>query len=476
MKSGVSRTVLALLVAGTYFMENLDATIIMPAIPAMAASFGVAPVDLNVGVSAYLLTLGVFIPVSGWAAQRFGPRRIFALAIAVFTVASLLCGLATGLWSFVLARVMQGMGGAMMVPVGRLLVLRETPKEGLVKAIAILTWPALIAPVLGPPLGGLIAGHGDWRWNFLLNLPLGAIALGLALRWVPRLPPEGGRRFDWPGFLMCGGGLLCLMLAGEWLSRQGASMPSVMSLLALGVILLALAWRHLGRTSAPVFELAALRIPTFATALVGGSLFRMSIGAIPFLVPLMLQLGFGYRPESAGMVLMAVFAGNLLMKPMTTPVMRRWGFRPVLLGNGLLNGLLIAACALFTAATPLWLICAVLFFGGMARSMQFTALNSIAFADVEKPAMTAANTLFSTVFQLAMGLGVALGGMGWRLGSALTSGSHSVAAFHIAFLVVAGVSLLGVVDSLWLRPGAGEQVIKGRRQPAATRAVRGSRG
>ena len=461
-QSGASRTALALLVAGTYFMENLDATIIMPAIPAMAKSFGVAPVDLNVGVSAYLLTLGVFIPVSGWAAQRFGPRRIFALAIAVFTLASLLCGQSDGLWSFVPARVLQGIGGAMMVPVGRLLVLRETPKRGLVRAIAILTWPALIAPVLGPPLGGLIAGHGDWRWNFLLNLPLGLVALVLAWRWVPRLEPEPGHPFDWIGFLLCGSGLVALILAGEWLSRQGVSLPAALSLLGLGILLLVLAWRHLRRASAPVFDLAALRLPTFATAVVGGSMFRMSIGAIPFLVPLMLQLGLGYRPGPAGMVLMAVFAGNLLIKPATTPLMRRWGFRPLLLVNGVLNAALIAACALFSPTTPLWLICVVLFFGGMARSMQFTALNSIAFADVEKSAMNAANTLFSTVFQLAMGLGVALGGMGWRLGSALTSSAHALAAFHIAFLVVAVVALAGVVDVLWLKAGAGEHVLQQR--------------
>ncbi|MFT3720916.1 MFS transporter [Pseudorhodoferax sp.] len=452
------RTALALLVAGTFFMENLDATVITPAIPAMAASFGVQPVDLNIGVSAYMLTLGVFIPISGWAAERFGARRVFAGAIALFTLASLLCGLAASLPQFVATRVLQGIGGALMVPVGRLVVLRETPKQDLVRAIAVLTWPALVAPVLGPPLGGLIADHGDWRWIFWLNLPLGAIALVLAWRIVPALQPQQGKAFDWPGFLLTGGGLFCLLAATEIVAQPQAAWGRAAALLAAGLVLMAASVRHLRRAARPMLDLSALKLPTFAVTIWGGSLFRMGVSAVPFLIPLMFQIGFGFDAFSAGLMLMAVFAGNLAMKPMTTRVMRRFGFRPVLVANGLLNAVLIGACALFAHRMPLALVCVVLFLGGMARSMQFTALNSIAFSDVPQAQMPDANTLFSTAFQLAMGLGVALGAIAWRIGESVAPGADAATPFRIAFLIVAATALLAVADVFRLQPGVGDQV------------------
>ncbi|WP_265975638.1 MFS transporter [Brucella intermedia] len=451
---------LALLVAGTFFMENLDATVITPAIPAMAQSFGVAPVDLSAGISAYMLTLGVFIPVSGWIAERFGARRVFAAAILVFTLASVLCGLATGLGSFIAARILQGIGGAMMVPVGRLVVLRQTPKDQLVQAIAVLTWPALVAPVLGPPLGGLMVEHGDWRWIFWLNLPLGALALIAALRLVPQTTAERGKSFDWPGFLLTGAAVFCLMLVAEMLSRPDMQLAIAGSTLSLGLILLACGVRHLNHAANPMLRLSALKIPTFAVTIWGGSLFRMGVSAVPFLLPVMFQIGFGYSAFQAGMMLMAVFAGNLVMKPATTAVMRRFGFRRVLLVNGTLNALLIAACASFAAAMPLWLICAILFLGGMTRSMQFTALNSIAFADVPKEGMSDANTLFSTAFQLAMGLGVALGAIAWRIGTKFSQGADPAVPFRIAFLIVAAIAICSLLDCLRLASNAGDRVAR----------------
>lgn len=454
---------LALLVAGTFFMENLDATVITPAIPAMARGFGVAPVDLNTGVSAYMLTLGVFIPISGWAARRWGARRIFCGAIALFTLASLLCGLAAGLDQFVAMRILQGMGGAMMVPVGRLVVLRETPKTDLVKAIAVLTWPALVAPVLGPPLGGWIADHADWRWIFWLNLPLGALALAMAARLVPKVALRTAARdvqaFDWAGFVLCGGGLFGVMAAAEMISRPRVDWELAGLALGAGGLLLAAGARHLARAAHPMLDPAALKVRTFAVAVWGGSLFRMGVSAVPFLVPLMFQIGFGFDAFHAGMMLMAVFAGNLAIKPLTTRIMRRFGFRRVLLCNGLANAAMIAACALFSAATPLWLMGLILFFGGATRSMQFTALNSIAFADMPDTRMVDANTLFSTAFQLAMGLGIALGALAWRLGGTLVGGGDSATPFRVAFLVVALVALLGMADSLRLPREAGAHVL-----------------
>lgn len=464
------RTALALLVAGTFFMENLDATVITPAIPSMARSFGVLPIDLNIGVSAYMLTLGIFIPISGWAAERFGARQVFAFAIALFTVASLLCGLSASLPQFVAARVLQGAGGALMVPVGRLVVLRETPKQDLIRAIAVLTWPALVAPVLGPPLGGLIADHGNWRWIFWLNLPLGAIALVLAWRIVPLMERQLHKTFDWPGFLLTGSGLFCLMAATETLSRPKAAWNWAAALLAAGIVLLLASARHLRRAARPMLDLAVLKLPSFAVTIWGGSLFRMGVSAVPFLIPLMFQIGFGFDAFSAGMMLMAVFAGNLAMKPMTTHVMRRFGFRPVLIFNGLLNAALIGACALFASRMPLWSICLVLFLGGMARSMQFTALNTIAFSEVPQAQMADANTLFSTAFQLAMGLGVALGAIGWRIGESVARDADAAIPFCIAFLIVGATALLAVVDSARLRPGVGDHVARNAGRPAERKA------
>lgn len=458
------RTGLALLVAGTFFMENLDATVIAPVLPAMARGFGTEPVDLNIGVSAYMLTLGVFIPVSGWAAERFGTRRIFTLAIALFTLASLLCGLAQSLPQFVATRVAQGMGGALMVPVGRLAVLRETPKEGLVRAIAMLTWPGLVAPVLGPPLGGLIAQHGDWRWIFWLNLPLGAIAFAAALRLVPAGGVQPGRGFDWPGFLLVGIGLFALTALAELLPQQGNRLALDLGLLVLGTGGLAAGIRHLRRTARPMVELSALRVASFRVAVAGGSLFRMGVSAVPFLLPLLFQLGFGMDAATAGALLMAVFTGNLAMKPLTGRVMRRFGLRRVLVVNGTINAAAIAACALLSPDMPVWAICPVLFLGGMSRSMQFTALNTVAFSEIGKERLSGANTLFSTAFQLAMGLGVALGAIAWRIGEAIVPvaapAADSVQPFRIAFLVVAATALLAVVDAARLPKGAGEGVTK----------------
>jgi EmrB/QacA subfamily drug resistance transporter len=450
-----------LLVAGALFMENLDGTVITTALPAMARSFGVAPLDLNIGVSAYLLALGVFIPLSGWVAGRWGARRVFAGAIALFTLASVLCGLARGPVEFALLRVLQGVGGAMMVPVGRLVVLNNTPKERLIATIATLTWPALVAPVLGPPVGGFITSRASWHWIFFLNLPLGLLALVLALRLIPDRRAAAGQPFDWPGFLLGGAALLGLTWGAELLTRQDASWLAAGACLLGGAGLLALAVAHLRRAAHPLVEFDALRLPTFAVTLFGGSLFRMAIGAMPFLLPLLFQVGFGLDPFNAGLLMIAVFGGNLAMKTRTTAVLRRFGFRRVLVTNGLLNVGALGACALLTPSTPVWLIGAVLFAGGMTRSMQFTALNTIAYVDVPQARMAAANTLSSTTFQLAMGLGVALGALAVRAGAWLAplAGLAQLPAveYRIAFALVALVSLAGLRDA-WALPhdaGAG---------------------
>jgi len=453
-----------LLVAGAFFMENLDGTVITTAVPDIARSFGVAPLALNIGVSAYLLTLGVLIPISGWVAERFGARRVFAGALAVFTLASVLCGMADSLAEFVALRMLQGAGGAMMVPVGRLVVLNGTPKERLIQVIATLTWPALVAPVLGPPIGGFITSYTSWRWIFYLNLPLGVVALALAWWLIPDQPAANKRPFDWPGFLLSGAALLLLTWGAEVSGSQHPNWAEAGGCIAAGVVLLLALGRHLRRAAHPLIDLSSFAIPTFSITILGGSLFRMAIGAVPFLLPLMFQLGFGLDAFHSGLLVIAVFAGNLMMKPATTPILRRFGFKPVLLVNGLANVASLAACALLSPVTPVWLIAAVLFVGGLTRSMQFSALNTIAFADVPQPRMAAANTLFSTAFQVALGLGIALGATGVRLGhwSAQQLGiAHWPAIdYRLAFLLVALVSLLGLADALRLDAAAGAQVSK----------------
>ena len=446
---------LALLVASVFFMELLDGTIIVTALPAMAASFGTDAASLHVGVTAYLLTVAVLILPGGWAAERFGARPTFAAALATFTLGSALCGLADSPDGFVAARVLQGVGGAVMVPVGRLLVLRTTAKPDLMRAIALLTWPALSAPLLGPPLGGLIAEHLSWRWIFLVNLPLGLAGIALSLRLVPRLGGDPSRPFDWRGFGLGASALLGLTLALDRLGTPGGTWVETAwpgaALLAAGAVLAALLLRrHLRRHAHPLLNPAPLGVATFRTVMLAGTTMRALISAVPFLLPLMFQLGFGRGAFESGLLLLSLFAGNLGMKPLTSPLLRRWGFRAVLAGNGLAQAATMLGCAALTAATPAAAVAALLLVSGASRSLQFTALNTLAFADVPERWMGAANTLFSVGVQLAAGLGVALGaaalrGAGAFLGDA---GTPSTTAFRVAFLVLgalmAGTALLGL--------------------------------
>ncbi|MCZ3376476.1 DHA2 family efflux MFS transporter permease subunit [Rhizobium sp. AG207R] len=461
-EAGSRSLLIALLVAGAFFMENLDGTVIATALPQMAVSFGARPVDLNIGMSAYLLTLGVFIPISGWISDRFGARLVFTTAVVIFTLASVLCGFANGVGSFVAMRILQGIGGAMMVPVGRLVVLNNTPKDKLISAIATITWPALVAPILGPPLGGFITDHASWRWIFFLNLPLGILAFIFALMLIPETKSMARPPFDWIGFVVSGIGLAGLMYGLELIGRPDPVWLEAWTYVIVGFVLLAIAVFHFLRTEHPLIDLSGLKLPTFAITISGGSLFRTAIGAVPFLLPLMFQVGFGLSAFHAGMLTLAVFAGNLAMKPATTPILRRFGFKPVLIVNGLLNAVFIAACALFSPDTPLWFIVPVLFIGGMCRSMHFTALNTIAFADIPPGQMTGANTLFSTVFQLTMGMGIAVGAIGIRIGQAISAplgvGSIVAIEFRLAFVLLGIIALLAVLDCLPLDRKAGENV------------------
>lgn len=454
----------ALLVAGAFFMEFLDGTVIATALPDMGKSFGVDAVDLNIGISAYLITLAVLIPASGWIADRFGARKVFTVALAIFTLASVLCGLATSVESFVAMRIFQGAGGALMVPVGRLAVLRTTPKHQLITAIATLTWPALVAPIIGPPLGGFITSYADWRWIFFINLPIGLLAIFLSLRIIPDIRDDQRRPFDMPGFLATSIAMVSLVYAMEALGAEHIQTEIIIALLVPGALASFYALRHFRRAAWPMIRLDALQIPTFRVTMYGGSLFRSSISTVPFLLPLLFQVGFGMDPFHAGSLVLAVFVGNLTIKPATTPLIRWLGFRRLLLLNGILNVLALLACAFLTPDTPIWLVLLILYLGGVFRSIQFTGISTLAFADVPSSQMSYANTLFSTATQLAVGLGITLGAIGIRLGERVSDWLALSAvpgiSFRLAFVFIALICLAGMVDTLRLTREAGSSVSK----------------
>jgi EmrB/QacA subfamily drug resistance transporter len=456
---------LALLVAGAFFMEFLDGSIIATALPSMAASLHSSAVALNVGISAYLLTVAVFILPSGWAAQRYGTRAVFATAVAVFTLGSVLCGFAGSATSFIAFRVLQGVGGAMMVPVGRLAVLRTTPKHKLIGAIAVLTWPGLTAPVLAPPIGGFLTVYASWRWIFFINVPLGIVAFLLALRLVPSGRGETRTPFDLLGFVL--GALACLAITRllDLLGENGA--PLTQPLLLMVAFCGSFAWllHHIRHRAHPLIDLAPLGVATFRETLFGGGAMRMVIATMPFLLPLLFQLGFGMDAFHAGLLVIALFAGNIGIKPLTTPIIRRWGFREIFVANGMLQAVTMLGCAMLGPATPVPVILILLVVSGASRSLQFTSINTLAYADVPERMMSPANTMFSIAYQLSQGFGVALGAVALRLATLATGSGASVpgrAEFHFALIGLAVAMVLISLNALRLPPDAGNVVRSGK--------------
>jgi EmrB/QacA subfamily drug resistance transporter len=466
-------SMIAFLVAGAFFMENLDGTVIVTAMPKMAASFGIRPVDLNIGISAYLLTLAVLIPVSGWVADRLGTRMVFGGAMAIFTIASIFCGLSESLSVFTAARILQGFGGAMMVPVGRLAVLRNTKKQDLMRAIATITWPGLAAPILGPPVGGFITTYASWRWIFFLNLPLGILGLVLSLFLIPKGRAAIIRPFDYWGFVLTGVACFGLMFGLDLVSRQPTSWLLACGCLIGCLIAGLLAVRHSLRKAQPLIDLWAFRLRSFAVAIHSGGLSRIAIGAIPFLLPLLFQVGFGLDAFASGLLVLCVFAGNLAMKSIATPVLRRFGFRTTLLVSGLINAGGIFSCAYLTPAMPWVIMAAILFVNGLTRSMMFTALNTLAFADVPEAQMSGANTLFNMMQQLTMGIGIACGALALRIAAFLVpgiSGAIPLADFRIAFILIGLISLASVIYVLGLDANAGDNISRLGPTPGAAKS------
>lgn len=450
---------IAALVAFVFFIQLLDGTIIATSLPHMAADFGTTPVAMSFGITVYLLAMAVVLPAAGWIGERFGARRVLLVSIALFTIASLACGLVGRFDAFILARVVQGAAAALMAPVGRLLVLRNAPKSELMNAIATITWPALFAPVIGPVLGAWITETFGWQWNFFVNLPLGLACILLFLLLVRDDAPAVPRRFDWPGFGLCSAALLCF-LSGLELFVNGQPAALVLPLAAIGAGLGFLAVWHLNRREEPLFDLGVCSIASFRMAtMTAGTLGRIAINSTPFILPLLFQIGFGLSAIAAGQLVLVYFLGNLGMKSVTTPIMRRFGFRQVLILNGLAAALAIAALATVEADLALPLLWAALFVAGATRSLQFTALNTLAFADIAAADRATSATLSSVTQQIALLLGVALSVAMIRV-SETTRGAAATELVDLR-LALFGMALIGAASALCflgLAPGAGREV------------------
>jgi EmrB/QacA subfamily drug resistance transporter len=435
-----------LIVAVALFMENMDSTVIATSLPAIAADIGSRPLELKLAITSYLLALAIFIPASGWMADRFGARNVFRTAIAVFMIGSIGCALSHSLWHFVVARFLQGTGGAMMSPVGRLVLIRTVGKRKLIGAMALLTMPALIGPMVGPALGGFITTYASWHWIFLINIPIGLLGIALASLFFEDLRAESSDPFDLLGLVLIGVGVGGLAFG---LTVMGIKLvpASVTIALVAGGALATIAYVVRARSmAAPVIDLTLFRLATFRAGVVGGFIFRIGAGALPFLLPLLMQLGFGMTPFQSGLVTLSTAVGAMMMKSAVPPILRRVGFRNVLTWNALIAAVMLSACAAFTHATPVPVMIAVLLAGGFFRSLQFTSVNAIAYAEIEPGRMSRATSLVAVAQQLSQSVGVAVGALAVETVLSL-KGQTTLGAedFPPAFLLVGLVSASSIL-------------------------------
>jgi EmrB/QacA subfamily drug resistance transporter len=458
-----------LIVACALFMENMDSTVIATSLPAIATDIGESPLALKLALTSYLVSLAVFIPISGWVADRYGSRSVFATAIVVFIGGSLLCAASTSLEAFVISRFLQGIGGAMMVPVGRLVLMRAIPKHDYVAALNYLTIPALLGPVTGPALGGAITLYFHWRYIFIINIPIGILGLYLVLRHIPDIRETGMPAFDMRGFALSGVGLSVLMLGFSALGGHLLPLPAAAACIVAGFVALVLYVRHARRTAHPVLDLRLLKLPTFWNGVVAGSVFRAGLGATPFLLPLLFQLGFGLDPLQSGLLTCTTAIGAMFIKTLTVFILRRFGFRRVLSINGVAASVIVMAFGLFSSTTPHAVVAMVLLLSGCLRSLQFTALNAISFADIAPERMSQAASFSSMAQRLSQSAGIAAGAYLLQLSSTLQGhASIEAADFWPAFVGIGLVSAMAPALHLRLLPQAGIEV-SGHGAPARQR-------
>ncbi len=460
MPSSPNDRVVPLIVAVALFMEQMDSTVIATSLPAIALALGTNPLALKLAVTSYLLALAICIPASGWTADRFGARNVFRLAIGVFVMGSIGCAASHSLEQFVLARIVQGMGGAMMTPVGRLIMVRSIDKRALVNAMSFLTMPALIGPICGPPLGGFITTYASWHWIFLINVPIGLGGVAMATRFITNVRIERPDPFDLLGFILSGLAIGGLAFGLSVMGLKYLPASVVVALILVGAISAVLYVLHARRTAAPILDLSLLKLPTFRASIAGGFMFRLGVGALPFLLPLLLQIGFGLTPFQSGLITFTGALGSMFMKAAVASVLNRFGYRNVLLYNSLISSAFLAACATFVPGMPFAAMIAILLSGGFFRSLQFTSINTLAYAEIEPAKMSRATALVAAAQQLSLSTGVAVGALVVEITLRLKHGAAmSAIDFPPAFLAIGALSASAAFIFMRLKPDAGVELI-----------------
>jgi EmrB/QacA subfamily drug resistance transporter len=464
-------SVVPAIIGSALLMQTLNATVLANALPTMAKALHQDPIHLNTAITVYLLASAIFLPISGWAADRFGARRIFVFAIVAYAAACAGCGIAHSLTQLLIARFLEGAAGAMMGPVGRLVLLRSTPKHNLVRAMSVLVMPALLGPVIGPPIGGAIVTFGSWRWIFFFNLPIAALGVVLVLRFIEDVREQGAQPLDWVGLILTGVGMAAVVWGFENIGRGPLPGWAVAVMMTSGAALLAIYAWHAGRTDHAILDLRLLKIRTFTASVIGGGFMRMGMGATPFLLALLLQIAFGLSAFQAGMMTFASAAAALVMKTCAPPILARFGFRTTLCVNAVIVSVFFMGYALFRPDTPHWLIYAVLLGGGFFRSLQFTSLNGLAFADIDHAQMSRASTMSTMGQQLSQSIGIGMAAVLLHL-SLKHAHTHHLTADIIAptFIVIGVVALLPLLFFLPLPRDAGAEL----HGPQRTRRVRGA--
>jgi EmrB/QacA subfamily drug resistance transporter len=467
----LSNKIVPLIVAVALFMENMDSTVIATSLPAIAADIGTEPLKLKLAITSYLLSLAVFLPVSGWTADRFGARTVFRAAIVVFMTGSIGCALSGSLTQFVIARMVEGIGGAMMTPVGRLILVRTIDKRELVVAMIWVTVPALLGPLIGPVLGGFLTTYVSWHWIFIINIPMGLAGIVLASIYIEDVKADNPDPFDPTGAALAGVAIAGLAFGGSVLGLNFLPTGIVVALLAVGATAAFAYVLHARKTPVPILDLSLLRFPTLRAAVVGGSLYRAGIGCMPFLLPLFLQLGFGLTAFQSGVITVANAFGALGMKTIIPIVLRSFGFRTALTVNAIVSSAMVAACATFTPGMSFAWIVAILMIGGFFRSLQYTSLNTIAYADIDPRYLSRATSLVAVAQQLSLTFGVALGAslveltLRWRGGTSVTATD-----FQPAWIVVGMISAMTSLLFWRLPIDAGAEVSRrgSRQSPGPT--------
>src|ERR1700722_17530997 len=459
--SDSSRRLLPWLIAVAFFMESLDTTILNTGVPAIAAALHVAPLNMKSVLASYTLSLAVFIPISGWMADRFGTRRVFASAIGIFTLGSFLCGISSNIHVLVADRILQGVGGAMMVPVGRLTMVRTFAKSELVRAMSFVAIPGLIGPMLGPIAGGLIVGYFHWRLIFFVNIPIGLTGLYLVYRHLPDYREKDTHPVDFTGLILFGSGIALLSYVLEVFGEHTLSPRVVLGLLALSIVLLVAYGLHATRAKYPLLRLALFHLRTFRASVTGSFITRLGIGGIPFLFPLLYQVGLGFTPIQSGLLMMPQAIAAMSLKVTMPKILARFGYRAVLVSNTIIIGLMILLFATIGKGTPVWLIIAEVFFYGFCTSLQYTSMNTLVYAEINDKQASSASTIASTMQQMSISFGVASASLVTAFfipDHARSNSTQFIHGIHLAFFVLGGMTLLSTVVFRSLKADDGDTV------------------